>query len=286
MRTVTYQSVLEGVLRRLGQEPASASAERLFQVSEAIADRYRDAFEFYRWPEFTRLEERRFRDTWADGTYAAGAEVWHAATEKYWTAPAGAAPGEVPGTDPEWEELSGAWERFVAYAQVGEEPIGAVLGAWDLNPHAESRARRLSYRMTDRGVSLPPADASLAPASVWLCYRTRDEDLAWSAVWAAGSTYTAGALVYFAPEVWECLETTTAGQSPTTHPAKWRQRQFPHRLARAVKAGARATLLGVMGQEEKEAAREPSFNSLLEEQVWQLTKLQGQTGTASVVPPQ
>lgn len=282
MRTVTYQSVLEGVLRRLGQEPASASAERLYQVAEAVADRYRDAFEYYRWPEFTRLEERRFRDTWADGTYGAGAEVWHAGTQWYWTAPAGATAGQVPGVAAQWEELAGAWERYVAYEQAGLEPIGAVLGAWDVDPRTQAKARRLSYRVTERGVSLPPADAALAPASVWLSYRTRDEDLAWSVVWAADGVYAAGTVVYFAPEVWECVDATTAGQSPLTHPAKWRQRRVPHRLARAIKAGARATLLGVMGQEDKEGAREPSFEVLLEEQVWQLTKLQGQTGTATV----
>jgi hypothetical protein len=285
LRTVTYQSVLEGVLRRLGQDPASASLERLLQVNEAIADRYRDAVEYYRWPEFMRLEERRYRNTWADGTYAAGAEVWHAATATYWKAPAGATAGQVPGTASQWEALSGAWERYVAYEQVGLEAIGAVLGAWDRNPRSDPAARRLSYRMTERGVSLPPADASLAPASAWVAYRTREEDFAWRTVWAADGVYAPGDRVYFAPEVWECVETTTAGQSPTTHAAKWRALAMPHRLARAIKAGARAMLLGALGQEEKEAGREPGFDVLLEEQVWQLTKLQGQTGTPTSIPP-
>jgi hypothetical protein len=283
MRTVSYQSVLEGVLRRVGQQPATAAAETLAQAAEFIADRYRDAVEFYRWPDFLRTELRRFRDTWAAGTYAAGAEVWHAPTAAYWTAPAGATAGEVPGTAAEWVALTGNWHRYVPYEQAGQLAIGAVFAAHTVDPRADPAALRVSFRVTDEGITIPPASGALD--GVWLTYRLREEDYAWSSVYSASATYAPGQLIYFAPEVWECVTATSAGESPTSAAAKWRQLEFPHRLARAVKAGARADLLGAQGQEEKEGAREPAFEDLLDEQVTQLVTLQGQTGRPSTIPP-
>lgn len=45
-------------------------------------------------------------------------------------------------------------------------------------------------------------------------------------LWSSGSTYAVGDLVYFTPSggrlgYYVCLATTSTGQSPTTHPAKW-----------------------------------------------------------------
>lgn len=40
--------------------------------------------------------------------------------------------------------------------------------------------------------------------------------------WASGSTYTAGTdYVKFDNIIWKCVTNTSAGESPTTHPAKW-----------------------------------------------------------------
>lgn len=44
-----------------------------------------------------------------------------------------------------------------------------------------------------------------------------------AAAWASGSTYSAGAYVTFGAEsdIWKANASTSAGESPTTHPAKW-----------------------------------------------------------------
>lgn len=283
MRTVTYQSVLEGLLRSLGQDPASASTERLAQCAEAIAVRYREAWQYYRWPDLLATEERRFRDTWEAATYAAGAEVWHAANEAYYVTAAGATSGQEPGTASQWALLTGNWHRYVPYEQAGQTAIGAVLAAHRTDPRADPAALRVSFQVTSDGITIPPAAGALD--SVWLTYRKREEDFGWSSVYSASVAYAAGALIYAAPEVYECVTATTAGESPTGTPAKWRALEFPHRLALAVKAGARADVLGALGQEDKEAARARRFEDILEEEVWQLTKLQGQTGTPTTIPP-
>jgi hypothetical protein len=77
---------------------------------------------------------------------------------------------------------------------------------------------------------------------------------------------------------------TTAGQTPTTHAAKWTLVEFPEFLARAVKVGAYADWLEAEERPQAAGIQESKFIDLLEEQVWQLTKLQGQTGRPNVQP--
>lgn len=281
MRTVSYQSVLFGVLRQCGIDPAGATTEMLARCGQFIADRYRDAFEYYRWPDFMATEQRYFRPVWASGAYASGAEVYHAATDGYYQAST-TITAEVPGTDAEWVELSD-FHKYIAYEQAGQTAIGAVLGVHSKDPRTYANALRIGFSIDELGVTIPPQTDL---TSVWVTYRSREVDFAWESTYSESDTYAVGDIVYYATtgEVYECATATSAGEDPVDTPAKWTLREFPHRLARAVKAGARADLLGALGQEEKEGAREPRFEDLLEDQVWQLTKFQGQTGTPTVIP--
>ena len=281
MRAVIYKTVLYGLLRRLGEDPATASSERLLQCAEAIADRFRDAFEYYRWPEYLLTEQRYFRDVWASGAYDDGDEVYHADTDAYYQAD-GAITAEVPGTDAEWVALTD-FHKYIAYEQTGKTAIGAVLGVHSKDPRVYATALRVGFSVGPLGITVPP---STDLTSVWLTYRVREVDLAWTEVYSESATYDVGDIVYYATTggVYECAVATSAGEDPVDTAASWTLREFPHRLARAVKAGARADMLGVRGQEEKEGSREPKFEELLEDQVWQLTKLQGQTGQPSFVP--
>ncbi len=281
MRTVAYKSVLEGVLRRVGESPDTASTERLLQVGEMIADRYRDAKEFYFWPEDMAVENRFFRPTWASGAYDEDDEVYHAATGKYYQASA-AITTEVPGPDAEWVELTD-FHKYIAYEQAGETAIGAVRGVWSKDPRAYKDAQRVGFEVGPLGITIPPGTQL---TSVWVDFRAREVDFGWSSVYSETATYAVGDVIYYATggEVYVCAVATSAGEDPDDTPASWTQRTMPHRLARAIKAGARADLLGTLGQEAKQKACEDEFVELLEEQVWQLTKLQGQTGQPTVIP--
>jgi hypothetical protein len=170
MRTVTYKSVLDGVLKRRGIAPAAAQKEQVEQLNEFIADRLLTAWEYYRWPEVVVLEKRFFRAEWKRAIYPVGAEVYHAG--RNWRAKDGAGPGDEPGVPSgpgflllapgtylrvnaagdclqvygdnysPWEELS--WlRRDVNYEQPGFTPIEAVLGAWDKDPLADISALRI-----------------------------------------------------------------------------------------------------------------------------------------------
>lgn len=292
MRTVTFKSVLRGALAREGGgnlRTVDASDPTVAQVIEFIADRFRTAWEHYVWPEIFETEERYFRAEWEAGeTYAADDEIRFEDSEgtvAYYTPVSADLPaaGESPEDEPDkWEELT-TFRRFVAFAQEGETEFEACVGAWDRDPEADPEALKLTYRVTRDGILIEPGQCEVA--SVWLKIRRKCPDFA-ADVYSALATYAAGDLVYFDDEgdVYRALEATSAGQTPTTNPAKWAIVEFPMIFARAVKAGALADWQRSDGEGSAVKTRdsEDRFNELLDEQVWQLTKLQGQTGRPDV----
>jgi hypothetical protein len=294
MRTVSFKSVLRGVLAREGGGnliDADASEPMVAKAIEFIADRVRTAWEYYAWPEIFETEERYFRAEWEAGeTYAAGDEVRFTDSEgetAYYTPVAGDLPaaGESPEDEPDkWEELTD-FRRFVAFDQEGETAFEACVGAWDEDPEANACADKLRFRVTRDGILIEPGQCS--GASVWLKIRRKTPDFA-AQVYAADAEYAVGEPVYFEDEgeVFRCLEATAAGQTPETNPAKWELEGFPMIFARAVKAGALADWQRSDGEGSAVKTRdsEDRFIELLDEQVWQLTKLQGQTGRPDVDP--
>ena len=389
MLTVSFQLVLEGVFKLAGIVPADAAAADKVAVIEHIADRYKSAHEYYRWPKFTKIEERYFAPIW-DGTeiYSAGDIVYYPTLDAYYIAldstagivtvdgfdlgpglrtryhsadygqngaislpellrvialynynPGSGRTGEYhtqagtidgfatgpgvlseyhsadynqdgmidatelarvtalynytsggtrtgeyhdgPGPDDEpdyWEEIS-AFNHQVDYEQDGETAIGAVFAAWDKDPRVYADAQQLRYKLRRDGISFAPG---IEVTSVWLEFRPRARDFA-AEIYDAAAAYAVGDLIYYTDgEVWKCLVATTAAQTPESHAAKWELVEFPEFLARAVKAGALADWLS--GDEKPDNADkwEGQFTDRLEAQVWQITKLQGQTGRPSV----
>ena len=279
MRTVTYQSVLDGALKRRGVTPSQAQTERLLQFSEFIADKLRDAWEYYAWPETLRTEERRFRAEWTATSYAEGTEIYHAGTDAYWIAGSAAISTDVPGVSAVWE-VPTTLRLVVDYEQVGQTAIEAALGAWDADPEADPAANPVPYTLAEDGVLIAP---DYKGTSIWLRFRERPDDFAWSDIWDETLPYAVDDVVYHEPHCYRCNTVTTAGQEPGVH-ASWTQLEFPYRLARAVKAGAAAEDQSAGGQEDKALATAGEFTELLEEQVWQLTKLQGQQGRPEYSP--
>lgn len=272
MRAVTYQSVLEGVLKRRSVAVASVQAERVARVAEFIADRMHSAWEYYAWPFALDVEERFFRAEWSAAAYASGAEIYHAGTAAYYRASAAALSTDVPGVAAVWVKLT-TLRRYVALEQVGKTAIDAVVGMWATDPRASSGAARVSYTISGDGAEISP---DYVGTSVWVRYRRRAPELAWSATWSAAA-FAAGAVVYKAPGVYRASAAALSTDVPGVA-AVWVLQEVPFALARAVKAGAAADDLGAGGGEEKAALEDVDFVALLEEQVWQLTKLQGQTG--------
>ncbi|MFA6959949.1 MAG: hypothetical protein WC205_04260 [Opitutaceae bacterium] len=282
MRTVTYKSVLRGVLKREAGGNLVSDDGAALLVIEYIADRYLSAWEYYVWPECFETEYRLFRAEYdADLTYAEGVELYFedsAGVGAYYTALEAIGVGESPESDPDsWEVLT-TLRRFVAFDQAGETEFEACVGAWDRDPEADKGALRMAYSITSDGVLISPA---CTLNGVWLKIRKVCPDFS-AVIYDATDTYAVGDVVYFEDfaECYRVLEATTAAQTPGTHPAKFAVLEFAKIFARAVKAGALADWQRSDGEGSAVKTRdsEERFTELLDEQVWQLTKLQGQTG--------
>ena len=274
MRTTTYKALLDGVLARAKLSLSATPADEVGAVMAYLADRITFAWEYAYWPELLVVEERYFRPTWVAGIYAASSEVYHAGTGKYWVAPSGAAADEVPGVDAEWEELT-SFRRTVGYAQTGETEIGACSRIWDVDPLTyPTEAVALDFALSPDGLEVLSDSGT---TSVWVRFRQRAPDLAPAVIYSAVPAYAAGAVVYWGTDCYEVLTTTTAGDTPTSAAAKFEKIEIPAWLAPAIKAGAYADWISANGQGDRAGYWEQQFIALLDEQVSQITTLQGQS---------
>ena len=273
MRTTTYKALLEGLLARAKLSLSATPADEVGAVMAYVADRFTFAWEYAYWPEILVVEDRWFREAWAASIYAANAEVYHAGTDKYWTTTAGATADEVPGTAATWTELT-AFRRTVGYAQAGKQEIGACSRIWDVDPYVYPTAVTLDFALSPDGLEVLSDSGT---TSVWVRYRRRAPDLAAAVIYSALDTYAAEQVVYWGTDCYLVLATTTAGDTPSSAPTKWEKIEIPAWLAPAIKAGAYADWLNANGQGEKAANWEQQFIGLLDEQVSQITTLQGQT---------
>lgn len=283
MLTVSFKSVINGVFHLDGLDPDDASDADKRAVIEHIADRYKTAAEYYKWPVLMAIEQRFFRPVWAEAsTYAEGDEVYYTPTDAYYTCLAATSAGEDPEDTPaKWEALTD-FHKYVDFEQAGETPIAAVTAAWDVDPRSDSTALQMQGKIRPQGISFNPG---ITDTSVWLEYRSRPADFA-AELYDETAAYAVGDIVYHETEgnVYTCAVATTAGQTPTTTPASWTLVEFPEFLARAVKAGALSDWYTSDEKPQTAERWDAKFIELLEEQVWQLTKLQGQTGQPTVNP--
>lgn len=282
MRTVSAQSVLEGVLRREGGgsiTEANASDAEVAKFFDYIADRLRTAWEFHPWLETFVVEKRFFREVWAVGaTYAEDDEVYFEGTVSgYFVALEATLAGESPDTHPaKWLEVA-ELRRLVEFEQAGESAFEGCAAAYAEDPLTSPRARQLNFTLTGDGVVIDPGQC--APDGVWLKLIKRCEDFA-AVRWTLAGVYAAGRRIYFATtgEVYEVVTTTTATESPLTAAAKFRLLEFPYIFARAVKSGALADWMRSDGASDKASAEESQFYRLLDEQKMRLVTQQGQRG--------
>jgi hypothetical protein len=84
MRTVTFQSVLDGAAARIGLDPTQTiAASTASALTEYINTRIRFAWEAYKWPELSTVERRRFRENYSSSeVYPVGSEIFF--ENNYW----------------------------------------------------------------------------------------------------------------------------------------------------------------------------------------------------------
>jgi hypothetical protein len=174
----------------------------------------------------------------ASATYVQGDQVYYSPTDRYYQLFAASATGDLPSDTSKWGVLT-PFNRYVAYAQTGQTAFDHAFAAYDRDPENDGRAKELNGFLSENGLQVLD-DVPWC----WVEFRRRVPSLTGDA-WEAAATYASGAQVYFQDgsargNFYDCLEATTAGQSPLTHAAKWRLVEIPFTFRGALIHGAAA----------------------------------------------
>lgn len=245
MRTTHFSPILFNALQLAGQDRQIISSETFAQFRDFISERIRMIWESQDWPDIVRFTDITSTITTVDGLVQAG----------------------IP-------------------ADAGE-----VLTCYDRSPLASTRAMQLSFRLTDDGTTQKLTFLS-DPSTVWCEYRIKRPELNGD-LFSASVAYAVGSQCYFDSgsntgsytpvagkphygNFYTCLTATTAGQSPSTHPAKWSLITIPYLFAGYAARGAYADWLRSELQIEAAQVAEAESEKVLADTVDIVIRQQGQ----------
>ena len=84
-------------------------------------------------------------------------------------------------------------------------------------------------------------------------------------------------------DFWECIEATTAGQSPATHPAKWSKKEIPYIFGTYVSRGMYADWMRSELQVEASQIAEAEAQAMLEAEVDKIFRQQKQGNRINMI---
>ena len=253
MRTVTFSSIFNAVLARMGMDPTILPPSNVqYTFSEYITSAVRTAWESYPWPDALAFEMRQFYPSWNTNTsYALGAGVLGSDNVYYQAVQAST--GVDPTTDTSdtyWISqstlISNGTPMILAISldQSGATPIGEVINVFSCDPRNNRVAPELSYEITGDGILFHPWFLS-PPATVCVKFTTRPQ------------TYSTSSL--------------TNGDT------------VPYVIAEAVKAFACGMALREDGQFDKAAAMDQVGMNYLEDEFQKIESKQNQFGSFKLV---
>jgi len=178
--------------------------------------------------------------------------------------------------------------------------VGDLLAIYDQTPRIGTTSRRIQYFIYDSGAAqfaniIDPT----APETVWLEYRVVKPDV-YGDAYSATVAYSVGAQVYFdtssntgsfvpgagklpAGNLYNCILTTTAGQSPQTNSASWSVVQIPKSFTEYLARGIVADYWRSEGDYERAAAAEGDATASIDRLVDLQTRQRGQIQRLNVV---
>lgn len=184
MRSVTFQSVLDGAASRIGLDPTQTiQPSTASALTEYINTRTRFAWEAYKWPELSAIEKRQFRPTFDPAaTYATGNEVFY--NGSYYRKTAAGAVGVLPTVTATWTAATGLTDfvRNIDFDQTftatssttAATPIGEVLHIYRQDPRVVRYAERVNFWVTDSGAIVGPTQFTNAtPNEVFVEFTIR-----------------------------------------------------------------------------------------------------------------
>jgi hypothetical protein len=158
---------------------------------------------------------------------------------------------DATGGNERWGVLT-PFERYVDYLQAGQTEIGNVMDVKDANPRPSWQWDSLNKQtLNDRVYVLDNV------TRVWLDFRLRRPKLT-GTFFDTATTYTVNAQVYFTPtgglgNFYKCVTATSAGESPSSAPAKWSVVEIPQAFEGFLIYSAYAKLLTADEQYEERA---------------------------------
>jgi len=104
VETITYSDLLRRVVSYCQRVYSELSSDDSEAIKTFLDTRIKQIWEFYQWPDLTRVEKRYYKALYSSGTtYAAGAEVYYPTEKKYYQALKQTS-GNAPTTLTHWAE--------------------------------------------------------------------------------------------------------------------------------------------------------------------------------------
>lgn len=170
MRTVTFQTVYDGVLQRLGLDPLIANTTQADarMIAGKITKRARLALRSWDFLEWSHTEERAFRPIWnltrqfyrANPGTGLPDELFYLTNTTYYRVKTGSSIlsdppiGTLP-TDTNYFEVLSPVDTFIELDQGGQHAIGQMLGVYSSNPRLNGCGRRgLNFIPSEMGIDV------------------------------------------------------------------------------------------------------------------------------------
>ena len=278
MRTTSYKSIRDGVISRMGIDPAQTLMDsQATALAEYLTTAAATSWTFFDWPEIYLTEERTPNGSaWFVTGYTYLSD--YVGTIAYF----GRAPANSETADLVWRvkkittnnngdvlsvetAVNVAWDDrasatyavstnndaeipYILLDQDNLSPIGEIMAIWDADPTSGVYARKVRYLLNEDRVLL--IDATSETGNVWVQFLlpqprfTTDE-------YSAGAAYSAGDVVYY-NTTGDCYvaRQSTTGNLPSDS-EYWRRYRIPSFLSDYLKFYALAETLSEDGQMDK-----------------------------------
>lgn len=227
MRTITASKIIAGAVELTGRLFTKLNNDELQVVLRSFGRNLHAIWETEFWPALMLVEKRYFRETWSAGLYAADAEVYHAATDKYYKNTSGGSTTGEPGTSSDWV-VTTDYIPYIEFQQEGQNEIGQVFRVTEKDPREYLNQDSVAFSQKDDQILIDHKNQEF----YWIEFRQQCP-LIDARKYSSSTTYNKGDVVYtystslakgFFYKGLEGSLTTTPG----TNPAKWEEISIPY----------------------------------------------------------
>lgn len=209
-----------------------------------------------------------------------GDQVYYPPTDRSYQCITDAAAGLLPTNTTYFAPLTD-FDRYIAYEQSGETKIGDVVGVYSKSPVKWRNAEKVDYYLSPNGIQvLDDYD------TVWVEFKAKvpvligdafDSDATYTANLEQAYYRSSSAPATYPGNMYDCIVTTTAGQSPETTAASWSVVNIPRLFQRYLERGAYADYLVADGQAEKAKMEDAAAKEELSNLAYRVCATQRQT---------